>query len=647
MPPPQIPQRSRPPRDTARGGWSSPLQVLLAMAMVTLILIVSVALIALGFSRARDAAVRDAEASMAQFSARLVERFDALSEPVTAALGLMTAVPNALLSLPPERLEDKARLMREVIRQAPHLDGVYAGYPDGSFFHVVNLNTQGWRAALASPDAAMTAIRMIDGSEPVPVVRVLFADADGNLLDEAAPVETDYDPRTRPWYGGAAAQRAPFATAPYRMAATGRIGVTIAQGHAMNPDIVLGADLILGSVAEFLASERLTPNTVAFVLDAAGRPVIHSEARVMAGLLLRNGQGIGATGDPVLDALMASDGSGGAGQFLTAGGQRYVTRETPLGANLLPSGHRVVVAAPLRELTVEARRSTLQALTVAAAVVVAAVVTALMVSAWITRSLQRLTTGAERLRSLDFATPIEVGSRIREIGTLERAMSGARDAIQSFALYVPKEFVRQGLQAGHFADREAARAEVTAVFTDIYDFTTISEALPPETVVAMLSEYFDILNEVVLSEGGEIIQFLGDSIFALWNAPLPDPDHAEHACRAALAGEARLAVFNARQKERGLPALCTRWGIHTGNAVVGSVGAQMRLQYTAMGDTINVASRLEGLNKAQGTAILASGAVVARCGGRILFRPLGEAQAKGRAEALAIHEVVGVTGGAA
>ncbi|MCY1529713.1 Adenylate cyclase 1 [compost metagenome] len=188
---------------------------------------------------------------------------------------------------------------------------------------------------------------------------------------------------------------------------------------------------------------------------------------------------------------------------------------------------------------------------------------------------------------------------------------------------------------------------MTALFTDIYDFTTLSEKYPPEDVVAMLSEYFDIFSETVGEHDGTIIQFLGDSVFAMWNAPAADEKHAEHACRCALAVEERLRVFNEAQRQKGLPEFRTRFGIHTGTAVVGNVGAKERLQYTAMGDTVNVASRLEGMNKNYDTTIMASGAVVAHAGTAIRFRPLGSAQAKGRASALEIYEVLGAEPAAA
>src|SRR6185312_10024777 len=156
----------------------------------------------------------------------------------------------------------------------------------------------------------------------------------------------------------------------------------------------------------------------------------------------------------------------------------------------------------------------------------------------------------------------------------------ARTTIGTFGLYVPKELVRRIIVAGDFARRGAKREDVTALFTDIYDFTTISERHTPEEVVAMLSEYFDIFNETIAEYEGAIIQFLGDSVFAMWNVPLADPKHALHACKCALALQKKLDGFNSVKRAQGLPEFRTRFGIHTGTAVVGSVGAKERLQYT-------------------------------------------------------------------
>ena len=207
---------------------------------------------------------------------------------------------------------------------------------------------------------------------------------------------------------------------------------------------------------------------------------------------------------------------------------------------------------------------------------------------------------------------------------------------------MPRELVRQIVASGQAEAGRAVRREVTVLFTDIRDFTTISERLSPEEIVDLLSAYFQAMNEVVQRHNGVIVQYLGDSIYAMWNAPTENPDHVGDGCRCTLALKAAIDAFNAANARAGKPELVTRFGLHTGVAVVGSVGAEERRQYTAMGDTVNVASRLEGMNKQFGTSILASAAVKKHCDRDMEFRSLGSASAKGRQEQIEIYELVGM-----
>jgi adenylate cyclase len=240
---------------------------------VALILIVSAALIGLNYYRSRAAAIENAETSMRVFSARLVERFNALSGQTTASIGMAASVPNAFLAPPPERSEDKARLFREIISRAPHLDGVFAGYPDGSFFHVISLRAPGWRAALSAPENALFAVPTVRRMRDTGLESVTFQDAAGPIIAENAPVRFDYDPRARPWYKAAAGIAEPVSIGSYRTATTKKLAMTIAQSHSSNRQIVIGADIILDTITDFMAAERITPRTVAFIVDGSGNPV--------------------------------------------------------------------------------------------------------------------------------------------------------------------------------------------------------------------------------------------------------------------------------------------------------------------------------------------------------------------------------------
>lgn len=628
-----------------RGSWSRPLRWFVGFAMAILLMGVSGTLVGFGYLRARDSALVNAEAEMRAFSDRLVDRLGVLSGRTTALVGFTASVANSLVVPPPERMDDKIALLREIIAQSPDLDGIYAGYPNGAFVQAVDLRVQAWRQALQAPQRAVIAVRAMEPDDAgKPGNRMIFLDADGKPMLERHVASTGFDPRRRPWYQAAVNGTRPAAIGPYTMATTGALGMSISQAHRSDPGIVIGADIDVGTITEFMARERLTAGAVAVVLDAAGKPVMHSDRGLMARMMAPREKGdldrLHPV-DPLLAGLRANLPNDGGFVFADIAGRTYIIHATPVKSVLLLAGHRTVVAAPLDELTAAANHNLYQGLAIAAFIVTLGLLAALFVARMITRSLGQLTASANRLQDLDFTEAREVSSRVTEISTLGRAMNRARDAIFTFALYVPKELVRKGIESGHFAGRGARRQEVTALFTDIYDFTTLSEQRTPEEVVALLSDYFDIFNETVSAHGGEIIQFLGDSVFAMWNAPVPDPYHAENACRCALAVEERLRVFNADLVARGMPALRTRFGIHTGTAVVGSVGSRERLQYTAMGDTVNVASRLEGMNKVYGTTILASSAVVAQCRDTIDFRPLGDAHVKGRATALELYEVTG------
>ena len=613
--------------------------------MVALLIVVSLTLVGLDYRRARNAAIEDTKSSMRVFADRLVDRFGVLSGDTVTLVEIVASVANSLLAPPPERMDDKIAILREGMSRSPHIDGAYVGYPDGSFFHVVNLKANGWRIALSAPQGAETAVRTIEAAPTGKQYnRLIFLDAAGTRMSERPTQTSGYDPRTRPWYKAAMGLRTPVSVGPYEMATTGALGMTIAQAHRGNSKIVVGVDIVLDTITDFLAAERMSPDTVAFIVDTSGNPIIHSDGVIMKRIMASKDAadaGLSPSSDPLIHSVLSDDTWTEEARFIDVRGRTFLVMVAPIKSALLLARHRVVVAAPLDELMAPAYRALLQGLSVSAFVVVLAVVCALLLARLITKSLYLLTDGATRLQNLDFATPIAVPSHVSEISMLGGAMNKARNAIFTFSLYVPKELVRKGIQSGHFTGRAAWRQEVTALFTDIYDFTTISERHTPEEVVAMLSEYFDIFNTTVDEHGGTIIQFLGDSVFAMWNAPIPDDRHAEHACRCALKTEEKIRAYNETQRMKGLPEFRTRYGIHTGTAVVGSVGAKERLQYTAMGDTVNVASRLEGMNKAYGTTILASAAVAALCSGNIIFRQLGLARAKGRAKALEIFEVVG------
>jgi adenylate cyclase len=258
-------------------------------------------------------------------------------------------------------------------------------------------------------------------------------------------------------------------------------------------------------------------------------------------------------------------------------------------------------------------------------------------------SLKALRAEAIKLQKLAEPSPKQVVSRIREIHELGNAMDLAQRAIWSFARFVPKELVQRVIDNSISTELGGVREEITVIFTDVRDFTTIAESTDPDILMHQTSRYFSVLAEAFLAEGGTIDKFIGDAVMVFWNAPNPQPDHVERACRAALAARVACEALNSQFEAEGLKPFFTRFGIHVGEAIVGNLGSSERMNYTALGDTVNLAARLEGLNKQFGTATLVSEAVYLRVQHCFRFRAVGSVIAKGMTRETLVFELVGAS----
>jgi adenylate cyclase len=190
------------------------------------------------------------------------------------------------------------------------------------------------------------------------------------------------------------------------------------------------------------------------------------------------------------------------------------------------------------------------------------------------------------------------------------------------------------------------RRTLTVLFTDLRGFTTFSEVVDPEVLGSVISRYLDAMTSVVFRHGGTLDKFIGDAVMAMWNAPLDDPEHASRACAAALEMQATLEQLNDEWQAQGLPRQYMRIGINTGPASVGNMGSSRRFAYTALGDAVNLAARLEPLNNEYGTRICMSQATLDAAGGRGAFiaRYLDLVAVKGKREAVPVYELLGRSG---
>ncbi len=240
---------------------------------------------------------------------------------------------------------------------------------------------------------------------------------------------------------------------------------------------------------------------------------------------------------------------------------------------------------------------------------------------------------------LDFLAPL--------LGTLAY-LQGAhwlrrRRLRSAFGQYVSPQVMDQVLRQGSSLGGEVRR--VTVLMSDLRGFTTISENLPPEVVSAMMNEYFTAMVDVILAHRGLVQDFIGDAIMAVYGAPLDDPEHCWHAARSAVGMHAALESLNRAWEADGRGPLAMGVAVHTGPVFAGTLGAPRKKKYAVLGDTVNLTSRMEGLNRDLGTGILISGAALAVLRDRVVVRDRGRVAVKGRREPVDIHELLSLEEG--
>jgi adenylate cyclase len=235
---------------------------------------------------------------------------------------------------------------------------------------------------------------------------------------------------------------------------------------------------------------------------------------------------------------------------------------------------------------------------------------------------------------IDFVLPVLVTS-LMGLGTDALDRRRFRD---SFARYLSRDVMARVL-----TDAPSLRGEhraVSILFSDLRGFTTLSERMEPQRIAAHLNEYFGEMTAAIFAHRGMINDFVGDAVMAVFGAPVDDDEHAWHAVQSALAMDRALAALNARWETAGLPRLRMGIGIHTGSVFAGNVGGRDRIKYTVIGDPVNVASRVEGLNKDLGTTILVTEETLTAVGDRVRVRDCGPQAVKGRVEKVRVFEVL-------
>lgn len=540
-----------------------------------------------------------------------------------------------------------------IASEVPWVYSMFVGYDDGRFVQLINLKRPdgGLWTVPGIPDNTAFALRRIapfSDIGPRPQEWRFVGENFWEISADDAPVRSQYDPRSRPWYERAIVTKQTGASEIYIFSSLQKAGVTISTPMSAVPGAVVGFDMPLDVLADFVKQQKPSENGLVAIIASDGTMIAHPDAFK---IITRNREGSGFktvnvadVADPLLKSAFEALGNSEATSisFMSDGAEHLAQKKTITG--LPGSAWQLITIAKVDDFTGPVREGIQKSAIYSLIILMVAVVIAIIISNWIARPLIQSSKFADQISKLDFSGDAPTASPLVEIQRLTNAMASMRKALTMFLKYAPRDLVHQLVLSGKTAEIGGERRNVTLLFTDIEGFTSMTEKQSPEEVLMYTSIYFESVSEAIIKTKGVIDKFMGDAIMAMWNAPNDDPEHVDNACLGVLAARAASEELNAELLENNFPAMRTRFGLHTGEALVGNMGSPDRMQYTSLGPVVNLASRMEGVNKFYGTQILVTDAICRKASSMFLFRRVDIVEAKGTSVPVTIYELIGQRG---
>jgi len=569
--------------------------------------------------------------------------FDPLKSLVRSAATLGEQAPDFYAS------DQSLKYFYSILLHSPKIVSVYVALADGAFRQTRRVDPAAMIQDKLPPQGTRYAYRWVLPKAGAPTLdRYLFLDTD---LRELGSTEqpTDYDPRTRLWYRSAVRAGTTMISDPDIFAALGLIGFTVAAPFSSNGQLVgvAAADITLDDLGAYLADRKVSPRTLSYILDGQGRVIAASDlsktyTSVVDGRLeLRH---ISSLDDTLPAVAFAARPRGSEDMFsLKHDGTEYLASVSTL-ASEFGKKWQLFIITPLSDFTGPFQRNNDYLVAFGLAATVIQILIIYLLTSVISAPLEKLAFKVGKIQELGTEQLPSINSPIREIWVLSKAIDTLDVAVKSFSAFVPVGLVTQLLQTEQKLELGGHSRFLTIFFSDLEAFSSLSEEVPSQELLLRVSAYLELVTKTVNQEHGTIDKFLGDGVMAFWGAPALLEDHAWRACVAALRIQRGMEALNERWRAEGMKPLNIRVGIHSDAVLVGNIGSKERMSYTVMGDGVNVAARLEGINKEYRTHICISHAVFKEAGERLCVRPIDDVTVKGRRSKIPIYELLGVFG---
>ena len=584
--------------------------------------------------------------AVAQTSRAGVERTQDLIENTESPLRFLAELASADPGY--FRTEQSNDLLYRALTSGTYIDAAYVSFEDGYHRVVTRIDEDRRRADPKIPATANWHASYIDAiTYALSRVRHRkFFDIWPNQVGKY-DVGTDTDIRRLPGYQSAKTTRTLAVTEPSINPDTGFPIISLRIPIFRGVEFIgcASANITVDVLSRFLAKHRASARSTTFVADRSNGKIIAFPDK-QKGVRIENGVLKIAT----LTDIDDPDVREAHRQRPRTGADRFVFQSPTNGEDLIaafanfPSGFgqpwQVITLTPVDDFVGTLKKTNRLMMVVIIGLTMIELFFIYFASSRLSRPVENVSRQLQAIESLNFDTPAHPPSNIQEIARLESAASLLRTSLKSFSSFVPLDVVRQLIKSGIPLTLGVEPRFLTVFFSDLENFSSHSETLAPDNLLIHISTYLEEVSSAISEEGGTVDKFIGDGVMAIWNAPVQRPDHVLRACAAALRSARRMERVNDAWEAEGRPRIHIRIGLNCAHVLVGNVGSSNRLSYTALGDGVNVAARLEGINKLFGTTICISDSIYDQVEADILARPIKRVQVKGRKTEFMIYELL-------
>jgi adenylate cyclase len=602
----------------------------------------------------------NAEQLLVRHNDEVVDKLNHLLDPISSSAKLIRArlIDDPALFTDPTFVDTLALHLSN----NPNLTSIFTASVGGSFRQVQNIAPGTIIADRIPPADAAVAVWKVDRDPGQTAAVSQYALYKTRLPVQAISnfeVRNNYDPRNRPFFksmlkGLAAAPAGDFMqiNLPYIAASNKRPTLSVATPIVINKNFLgmTSHSFSLETIASFLSNIRVSRNSEAFIVDETGNILVRTKFE--EGFTVTNGEfksrNISEFANTPLSYVASARASNGGKIINFRFGPKqegYVAKFTPI-RNDYNKHWEVLTIAPMSDFLDKLDEINERLMAVAGLLILLSMLVYFFLSKIVSRPIELLTLDIKGLLDFDLQQKMHVaGSHIDEIDILADAVQKLRTTLNAFTSYVPRDLVNDLIKSDKQIEIGGESRYLTIMFSDLEDFSGMSEVTPARELLKRVSSYLELMTFAIKEESGTVDKFIGDAVMAFWGAPISNEDHGYLACVAAIKAKRRMAQLNKQLIQERKRPLKVRIGIHSDAVLVGNIGSQERLSYTVMGDGVNIASRLEGVNKEFSTAICISHAVFKEAGERLCVRPIDQISVKGRKGEILIYELIGILDG--